>query len=141
MKIALNKISVISSIILLCSCADPFAFNPAPDYRIGLVKGTDGKVHAIAPECPDWAFYSNGPFQGEPWPQFGCAHARNLAAMVDRPEDLEHGREMSPALGSNAALGMRRYEQDKTKPLIDPNAKAPMADKTQGLEAEKGGAE
>jgi len=113
----------------VCGCVDnPYASAPAPDYRIGLVKERDGKYIAVPPVCPDWRFYNPGPFQNEPWPQYGCAHARNLAAMVERPEDLEKGREISPALGSSAATAMRRYNQEKTKPLIDPNAKAPVAD-------------
>jgi hypothetical protein len=106
---------------------NPFAAAPAPDYRIRIMTGADGQLVAVPPKCPDWRTSNTGPLQNEPWPQYGCASTRNLAAMVEKPEDLQQGRDMSPALGSKAALSMRHYNMEKTTPLIDPNAKAPVA--------------
>jgi hypothetical protein len=53
---------------------------------------------------------------------------------------LIDGREMGPANGPVAAYGIKRYLVGKTKPLIDPSAKAPMASTTTVTpEGEKGG--
>lgn len=50
---------------------------------------------AIAPDCPEvWPDLTNSR-AGESWPQFGCATANNLAAMVADPRDLVTPRGMA----------------------------------------------
>jgi pilus assembly protein CpaD len=98
----------------------------APDYRIKLATLPNGETEAVPPMCPDWRTVHNGPFQNEPWPQYGCANARNLAAMVEDPEDLIVGKELGPASGTVTAYSMKRYNEGKTTALIDPNADSPM---------------
>jgi|GEM_PF-1316310 len=120
---------------------NPYADAPAPDYRIMLSTAPNGQLVAVPPECPDWRTVDRGPLQNDPWPQYGCAQARNLAAMAEKPEDLIEGRKASPALGSKAATSMRHYNEEKTMPLIDPNAKAPTnnAGAAMGLASEGAG--
>lgn len=128
-------------VVLLAGCEswNPYAAVPAPDMRIRLVKDANGHVVALPPVCPDWRTANPGPFQNEPWPQYGCANTRNLATMVERPEDLEEGRQVSAALGSDAAVKMRRYNLEKTMPLIDPSAKAPASNAGAALGADSEG--
>ena len=58
-------------------------------------------------------------------PSLGCANTENLKNMVERPEDLEHGRTLGPANGSREATGMMRYEQGQVKPLSSENPPTP----------------
>lgn len=118
---------------------NPFAYSRAPDYRIRLTEDPDGRLQAVPPECPSWRTESNSFLQNEPWPQYGCANARTLAAMIERPEDLLEGRELGPASGTVTAQSIRRYNEGKTTALIDPNAKAPVQMPQQAMTNEKGG--
>lgn len=113
--------------ILLCGCSNPYAAAPAPDYRIRLVTEPNGQLAAVPQECPDWRTDVPGPLQNEPWPQYGCANTRNLAVMVEQPEDLILGRDSGYANAENTSSSMLRYMAGKTTPLIDPSAKAPVA--------------
>ncbi len=91
------------------------------DFSIRLVPGADGHLVAVPAPCPSWATTTPDPLDNGPWPQYGCASARNLAAVVERPEDLIRGRDWGDASGEQTASAMRRYVQDKTYPMIDPS--------------------
>ncbi|NTU76691.1 MAG: hypothetical protein HGA90_02595 [Alphaproteobacteria bacterium] len=107
----------------LSACNDFLTTAPTPDYRIQVMPSPYGKgMIAVPPECPDWRTTYSGSFENQPWPQYGCAQARNLAAQVDNPEDLLQGRDPGPASGEAAATSMARYISGKTEPLSDPNA-------------------
>lgn len=110
--------------LLLGGCAEN---PPTPDYRIKVMPHPAGQGSlAIPPECPSWTTYGAGdPLDNQPWPTYGCAQARNLAAQVERPEDLTEGRASSPADAVVSASTIARYRAGKTTPLIDPNANAP----------------
>jgi len=101
---------------------------PKPDYRIKVMPAPDGHGFvAIPPECLSWYEYgTGGPSENMPWPSYGCAEAKNLAAMVDRPEDLIEGKPLGPADPVVSAAAISRYQAGKTTPLIDPNADAPQ---------------
>ena len=99
---------------------------PAPDYRIGLGPASDGKMVAVPAPCPDWRTHNLGSFQNDPWPQYGCASARNLAVMIDQPADLVAGRPLGHANAETTSAAMERYITGKTMPLMDPNAAAPQ---------------
>jgi hypothetical protein len=115
-------------VLPLLGCEDLNRTTPAPDQTIKIAPSLDGKHSlAIPPECPNWRTADLSPFENQPLPQFGCANARNLAAMVDRPEDLVSGRDSGDANGAVAAAGMQLYLQGKTAAFIDPNATSPTA--------------
>lgn len=109
--------------LLLGGCETP----PRPDYRIKVMPSPTGKgVIAIPPECLSWHEYGAGdPQENTPWPTFGCAEAKNLAAMVDDPNDLIEGKPLGEADPVVSAAAIARYQAGKTTPLIDPNAEAP----------------
>ena len=46
--------------------------------------------------------------------------ARNLALQVERPADLVEGRELGPQRGVTAVGAIRRYDNNQTRGLIDP---------------------
>ena len=118
---------------LLCGCEEVFPTAPTPDYTIRLMPTAGGRgLVAVPPECPDWRTTNNGSLENAPWPQFGCANTRNLAAMVERPEDLIEGRDFGLANAETTASTMGRYITNNTKSLVDPNAQAPTAQTTAG---------
>lgn len=101
--------------------------SPKPDNRIRLMPAANGKgTVAVPPECLNWQSAATAPQDNNPWPQFGCAQARNLAAMVERPEDLETPKPLGPADGVASAISIQNYRVGKTKALIDAKAEAPI---------------
>jgi hypothetical protein len=118
---------------LLTACADPYPPTPRPDYTIRVTPSDHGLV-AVPPPCPSWTTAVTDPYDNQPVPQFGCANARNLAMMVERPEDLVQGRELGPANGTHAVGSMLRYTNDQTRGLlwtgVDPNSIATTTSST-----------
>jgi type IV pilus biogenesis protein CpaD/CtpE len=54
-------------------------------------------------------------------PPSGCANALALLSMVERPEDLEYGREMGPAMaGPAVGAAQRYYDWQARPPAADP---------------------
>jgi hypothetical protein len=110
---------LVTSVLGLAGCGPT---TPSPDYAIRVVPSSDGRsAMAIPPDCPRWSDNENNFFDNQPFPQFGCADARNLAAMVERPEDLLHGRELGPASGVLTAGSIVRYNNNQTRGLLSPS--------------------
>jgi pilus assembly protein CpaD len=69
---------------------------------------------AEAPECGHWPTnLANNP-RNLPYPNFGCAQQRNLAAQIVNPADLLGPRTMAPADAERRAVVIDRYRQGKT---------------------------
>lgn len=112
----------IAALSMLTACADP-----KPDHRIKLVNTYDGRgVQAVPPECLSWAEHQPSTSENHPWPQYGCAMARNLAMQVERPEDLIEPKDLGSANATVTAAAQSRYQAGKTTPLIDPNKQEPL---------------
>lgn len=111
--------------VLLAAC-DPYPGTLRPDYTIHVVSTPKGDV-AVPPECPSWNTEVSDPYDNQPWPQFGCAQARNLALSIERPSDLVQGRDLGPERGVHAVGSIRRYDASQTRGLIDPNTNADSA--------------
>ncbi len=104
------------------------ATTATPDYRVRIAQTPDGKAVALPPECLEWSEHGLGAAWGnDSAPPLGCAQARNLAAQIDRPEDLIEGKERGAADPVAASASIARYRAGKTVPLIDPNKTAPTA--------------
>lgn len=114
------------TVFMVAGCEDPYQPTLRPDYTIHVVATPHGDV-ALPPACPSWATEKTDPYDNQPVPQFGCATARNLAMSVERPSDLVHGRELGPERGVHAVGDIRRYDNDQTRGLIDPNTNADSA--------------
>ncbi len=116
MRVSFTFVSL--AMLALAACADPYPPTPKPDYAIRIAPSAKGLV-AVPPECPSYATATIDPYDNQPLPQFGCANARNLAMMVEKPEDLLKGREMGDTRGVIAVGAMRRYDNNQTRGLID----------------------
>ncbi|MDR3425478.1 MAG: CpaD family pilus assembly lipoprotein [Alphaproteobacteria bacterium] len=109
------------SLLALSACADPYTPTPRPDYAIGVVPTRQGSI-AVPPACPSWATATTDPYDNQPLPQFGCASARNLASMVENPDDLLKGRPLANERGVHAVGDVRRYDNNQTRGLVMPAA-------------------
>jgi type IV pilus biogenesis protein CpaD/CtpE len=78
---------------------------------------SDGFV-AIPPGCPSNVTDVTDPYDNQPRPQFGCADARNLAMMAERPEDIVKPRDLGPASGVTSTGAILRYNNNQTRGLI-----------------------
>jgi len=104
-----------------CMSAQPPLDLPDPSV-IGVVPGHGGR--ALAPACAALDQPSNLRDAGSARPgmEFGCATYSNLAAMLVRPDDLVAPRPYAGADAPLAASAVRRYEEERTRPLRDSNA-------------------
>ncbi len=113
----------LATLVLVTACVDPYAPTMRPDYTIRVVDTPHGAV-ALPPPCPSYANETTDPYDNKPLPQFGCSVARNLAMSVENPEDLVKGRELGPQRGVIAVGAIRRYDNNQTRGLIDPDSSA-----------------
>ncbi len=113
--------------LVLAACVDPYQPTPHPDYAIRVAPSDHGLV-AVPPPCENWTTAVTDPYDNQPLPQFGCANARNLALMIERPKDLIEGRDLGPANPTTTVGSMERYTSNQTRGLVwtgtDPNTVA-----------------
>lgn len=69
---------------------------------------------AEGPECGHWPTNLANDPRNLPYPNFGCAHQRNLAAQVANPADLLGPRTMTPPDAERRSVVMERYRQGKS---------------------------
>src|ERR1700722_6115933 len=123
MRIA--TLSIILGVIALAGCEDPYQPTPRPDYTIRVMPTPNGNLVAIPPSCPSWTTATTDPYDNKQLPQLGCATARNLAMMVEQPQDLVKGRDLGGSSGVTAVGSVLRYNYGQTRGLIwtgaDPN--------------------
>lgn len=67
----------------------------------GSIRVVVSRMTASVPECPDWSRPSQPEYEASTMSNYGCASAKNLAAMIANPEDLIRGQ--SGAGGPDAA--------------------------------------
>jgi pilus assembly protein CpaD len=112
-------LAFITSLLGLAACG---SHTMNPDYSIGVTPTPDGTSYvAVPPNCADWKDENANLFDNQPMPQFGCANARNLAIMVDNPNDLMQGRNLDPARGVVISGAILRYDSSQTRGLIYPS--------------------
>ncbi|MBV8594281.1 MAG: hypothetical protein JOZ27_08285, partial [Caulobacteraceae bacterium] len=83
----------------------------------GDVRLTVETYVAEVPDCPNWSKPPGNDPANTLHSDFGCATAKNLAAMVADPRDLVAPREMGPPVGDPAVAGVDRYRHDRVEPL------------------------
>lgn len=88
----------------------------APGGTLASIKLNYSRLMAKAGPCgrwPDDLGPSDTPdhIQNYPYWNLGCAHQRNLAAMVDNPADLVQPRGETPAMASRRSVMMDKYRK------------------------------
>ena len=69
---------------------------------------------AEGPECGRWTSNLSDESRNLPYPNFGCAQQRNLAAQIANPADLLGPRTMDPADQERRAVVFDKYRQGRT---------------------------
>lgn len=110
------RASIFLAALTMSACVE-LPPTPRPDYAI-RVKTENGKTVAVPPPCPSWNTEVTNPFDNQPLPQLGCANARNLASMIERPEDLLEGRDIGSPDAVTSLGAVIRYKNNQTRGLI-----------------------
>ncbi len=107
--------------ILTASGIPPYAIKARsylPENRtaVGTLKLNYPKMTAEAGPCGLWPAdlgpgYESARMDNKPYWNFGCAHQRNLAAMVENPADLAQPRGESPAYTGRRTVMLDKYHK------------------------------
>lgn len=84
-----------------------------------------GRILLSVPACPDWSKPAGGDPTNTPSSNFGCASARNLAAMIAEPADLVAPDEPGPANAERLARAVERHRRGDSAPLDPSPTSAP----------------
>ena len=68
---------------------------------------------AEGPECGRWTTNLADDYRNLPYPNFGCAQQRNLAAQIANPADLLGPRTMEPADQERRSVVFDKYRQGR----------------------------
>lgn len=90
------------------------SFGSYPGGRAQPIQLSYERKVAVTKECGDWSSNLGSSFSNEPFPNFGCAHQHNIAAMVANPEDFERPRASGPVLAENRTEAMKIFVQNST---------------------------
>lgn len=66
---------------------------------------------AVVNGCPDWHKAGTGGEQEAQSSNYGCAAAKNLAAMIVDPADLIHGRSATGSTAETAVRALKSYRE------------------------------
>jgi len=85
------------------------------DYTLASIKINYSKIVAEAGPCGQWpndvGISDPGYIENQPYWNLGCAHQRNLAAMVDNPADLVQPRGEAPAYTARRSVVLDKYRK------------------------------
>ena len=88
-------------------------YKPSSD-SLASIKINYSKLAAVAGPCGLWPHDIGTSFdrtymENQPYWNLGCAHQRNLAAMVDNPADLVQPRGETPAYSARRSVAIDKY--------------------------------
>lgn len=86
-----------------------------PDDAVRLIVH---RYQVTLPGCPDWTDKGGITHANQVHSNWSCANAVNLGLMVANPGDLVRGRNAGHGDGAAQVLGIQRYRQGETKPLL-----------------------
>lgn len=110
-------------------------YQPNDPRHMAAIRLNYPKIAATAGPCGLWpedigASYKNSSwFENKSYYNFGCAHQRNLAAMIDEPSDLVQPRAETPAYTMRRNVGFEKYRKGTSTTTLYPEAdKAKLSD-------------
>ena len=86
----------------------------------GSVTLSYDRIAAVGPTCGDWSEDVSRNRENLPYPNFGCATQRNLAAMTANPTDLMYPANEAPRGSDTRAADQKNFNQGIGKSI--PNA-------------------
>jgi pilus assembly protein CpaD len=89
---------------------------PSPP-QTSVVQTPNGANQAIVSGCPNWNIPEGASWTNASSPNFGCATAQNLAAMIVDPTDLIEGKTPGASPTERLALRNEQWRKGEEKPL------------------------
>jgi pilus assembly protein CpaD len=110
-------------------------YTPPDPLHMAAIRLNYPKIAATAGPCGLWpddlgpSYKNSSWFDNKSYYNFGCAHQRNLAAMVDEPSDLVQPRAESPAYTMRRNVAFKKYRDGQSTTTLYPEAeKAKLSD-------------
>jgi pilus assembly protein CpaD len=110
-------------------------YRPEDPRHMAAIRLTYPKISAVAGPCGLWpedigpSINNRGYFDNKPYHNFGCAHQRNLASMIDNPSDLVQPRSETPAFAPRRGIAFDKYRKGISTATTYPESdKAKLSD-------------
>jgi pilus assembly protein CpaD len=110
-------------------------YTPPDPRHMAAIRLNYPKISATAGPCGLWpedlgpSYKNRSYFENKPYYNFGCAHQRNLASMIDEPSDLVQPRAETPAYTMRRNVAFEKYRKGTSTATIYPEAdKAKLSD-------------
>lgn len=110
-------------------------YQPKDPRHMAAIRLNYPRISATAGPCGVWpddlgpSYKNTTWFDNKPYYNFGCAHQRNLAAMIDEPSDLVQPRAESPAYTMRRNTAFEKYRKGVSTTTIYPEGdKAKLSD-------------
>lgn len=110
-------------------------YQPQDPRHLATIRISYPKITATAGPCGLWpddlgpSYKNKSYYENKQYYNFGCAHQRNLAAMVDEPADLVQPRAETPAYTMRRNVAFEKYRKGAPTTTSYPEAdKAKLSD-------------
>ena len=110
-------------------------YTPPDPRHMAAIRLAYPRISATAGPCGLWpedlgpSIKNRSYFENKPWYNLGCAHQRNLAAMIDEPSDLVQPRAETPAYTMRRSVAFEKYRKGMSTATVYPEAeKAKLSD-------------
>ena len=110
-------------------------YTPPNPRHMAAIRLNYPKISATAGPCGLWpedlgpSYKNRSYYENKPYYNFGCAHQRNLAAMIDEPSDLVQPRAETPAYIMRRNVAFEKYRKGQPTTTIYPEGeKAKLSD-------------
>ncbi len=110
-------------------------YHPQDSRHLAAIRINYPKISATAGPCGLWpddlgpSYKNKSYYENKQYYNFGCAHQRNLAAMVDEPADLVQPRAESPSYTMRRNVAFDKYRKGAPTTTTYPEAeKAKLSD-------------
>jgi pilus assembly protein CpaD len=103
-------------------------YQPKDPRHMAAIRINYPKISATAGPCGLWPedlglSYKNSSYlENKSYYNFGCAHQRNLAAMIDEPSDLVQPRAETPAYTIRRSTAFEKYRKGQSTTTLYPEA-------------------
>lgn len=84
---------------------------PGPTEHADTITLSYDRIAAIGPTCGDWSENVTRNTNNLPYPNYGCASQRNLAAMISNPTDLMFPAQELPRQGDRRAATYKSFTE------------------------------